>query len=82
MDDELVEFSKEYAIKNLANLMTEFDYELEKFYQFLRFPKFSKKNTIGLGGGFSAGKSSFINSFFNRKILLRPRVGFSLKSSH
>ncbi|MGL5126220.1 MAG: dynamin family protein [Fusobacteriaceae bacterium] len=74
IDNELIEFSKEYAIKNLANLMTEFDYELEKFYQFLRFPKFSKKNTIGLGGGFSAGKSSFINSFFNRKRLLPAKT--------
>ena len=34
------------------------------------YPKLHKKTTIAIGGGFSAGKSEFISSFFSKEIKL------------
>ena len=44
--------------------------EIDKFYNFVVFPKMRNKKIITLGGSFSSGKSSFINYLLdNRQIL-------------
>ena len=44
--------------------LREVQYELQTFSQ---FPTLFKNNTVAIGGGFSAGKSQFINSLLNEE---------------
>lgn len=44
-------------------LYTEFKSEYDSFRDFILYDKLIGKNIVALGGGFSSGKSSFLNSF-------------------
>lgn len=47
----------------------DFIHEMENFYKFCMLPELADKVIVGIGGAFSAGKSSFLNGILGRKIL-------------
>lgn len=50
-------------------LKQDFEAEYERFRDFILYDKLIGKNVIALGGGFSSGKSSFLNALMGRRIL-------------
>lgn len=66
---DLPEAMKDNAPSNFSELYANFKYTFEKFKDFILFDKLIGKNTVALGGGFSTGKSSFINAILNEKLL-------------
>lgn len=69
INTDLPEAMKDNAPSNFTELYSDFKYNFEKFKDFILFDKLIGKNTVALGGGFSTGKSSFINSILKNKIL-------------
>lgn len=57
------------APEDFYTLYTDFKSEYEKFRDFILYDKLIGKNIIALGGGFSSGKSSFLNALMGRQIL-------------
>ncbi|MCM1230856.1 MAG: dynamin family protein [Ruminococcus flavefaciens] len=57
------------APPNFAELYFDFRQEYERFKEFILFDKLIGKNIVALGGGFSSGKSSFLNSILGEDIL-------------
>lgn len=53
----------------IQKLGLDFQHELDNFYKFCILPELSDKLIVGVGGAFSAGKSSFLNGILGRKIL-------------
>lgn len=47
----------------------DFIHEMENFYKFCMLPELADKVIVGIGGAFSAGKSSFLNGILGRKVL-------------
>ena len=64
------------APPNFPELYFDFEYVYSKFYDFLLFNSLIGKTVVALGGGFSSGKSTFLNTLLgNAKILptaIRP----------
>lgn len=64
------------APANFPELYFDFEYVYSKLYDFLQFNPLIDKTVIALGGGFSSGKSTFLNTMLgNIKILptaIRP----------
>lgn len=50
-------------------LYFEFEYEYQRFFEFLMYRELMGKRIIALGGGFSSGKSSFLNSLLGKNLL-------------
>lgn len=65
----LPETFNDLAPANFPELYSNFKYTFEKFTDFIMFEKLIGKNTVALGGAFSSGKSSFINSLLGTQIL-------------
>lgn len=59
----------ENAPEDFYELYTDFKSEYEKFRDFILYDKLIGKNIIALGGGFSSGKSSFLNALMGKQIL-------------
>ncbi len=59
---QLPETLNKVAPPNIYDLQNDFFAEYEKFKDFMIYETLIGKNVIGLGGGFSSGKSSFLNS--------------------
>ncbi len=57
------------APPNFPELYFDFKQEYERFKDFILYDKLIGKNTVALGGGFSSGKSSFLNSLLSVEIL-------------
>lgn len=58
------------APPNFPELYFDFEYLYSKFYDFLLFNQLTGKKIVALGGGFSSGKSTFLNTILgNKKIL-------------
>ncbi|MGH4139466.1 dynamin family protein [Clostridium sp.] len=57
------------APPNFPELYFDFKYEYGKFREFILYEHLIGKNIVALGGGFSSGKSSFINSLMGKSIL-------------
>lgn len=57
------------APPNFPELYFDFKQEYERFKEFILFEKLIGKNVVALGGGFSSGKSSFLNSILGQEIL-------------
>lgn len=57
------------APSNFPELYFDFKHEYERFKEFILYEKLIGKNIIALGGGFSSGKSSFLNSIIGSDIL-------------
>lgn len=66
---EIPETLQKNAPANFHVLFTEFKAEYERFKDFILFDKLIGKNIISLGGGFSSGKSSFLNALMKKNIL-------------
>ncbi len=54
---------------NFADILQNLMRELERFRAFCEFPHLEGKVVVGIGGAFSAGKSSLINALLNKKRL-------------
>lgn len=57
------------APPNFPELYFAFQQEYERFKEFVLYEKLIGKNVVALGGGFSSGKSSFLNSLLEQEIL-------------
>lgn len=57
------------APANFPELYFDFKFEYERFRDFILYDKLIGKNVVALGGGFSSGKSTFLNSLLDKKIL-------------
>ena len=60
---------KKKAPEDFYELYTDFKSEYEKFRDFILYDKLIGKNIIALGGGFSSGKSSFLNALMGKQVL-------------
>lgn len=60
---------KKNAPEDFYELYTDFKSEYEKFRDFILYDKLIGKNIVALGGGFSSGKSSFLNALMGKRIL-------------
>lgn len=60
---------KKNAPEDFYELYTDFKSEYEKFKDFILYDKLIGKNIVALGGGFSSGKSSFLNALMGKRIL-------------
>ena len=57
------------APPNFPALYFDFKYEYSKFREFILYEHLIGKNIVALGGGFSSGKSSFLNSLMGKPLL-------------
>ncbi len=69
LNEDLLQIVDNYAPHNFNEIHSRLLYTLEKFKDFIIFSKLIGKNTVALGGAFSSGKSSFINSLIKQKLL-------------
>lgn len=60
---------KKNAPEDFYELYTDFKSEYEKFRDFILYDKLIGKNIVALGGGFSSGKSSFLNALMGKTVL-------------
>ena len=60
---------KKNAPEDFYELYTDFKSEYEKFRDFILYDKLIGKNIVALGGGFSSGKSSFLNALMGKRVL-------------
>lgn len=60
---------KKNAPEDFYELYTDFKSEYEKFKDFILYDKLIGKNIVALGGGFSSGKSSFLNALMGKSVL-------------
>ena len=60
--EKIPEALEKQAPPNFPELYFDFQQVYERFHDFLLFDRLIGKNIIALGGGFSSGKSSFLNS--------------------
>ena len=54
---------------NSSELVDAFQLSLEQFEEFTLFPAFESKQLIGVGGGFSSGKSKLLNTIIEENLL-------------
>ncbi|MGS0675160.1 dynamin family protein [Shewanella sp. 125m-1] len=66
---DLIALTRQGCPDNITDILRSFEHELIHFRQFCEFPQLATKSVIGIGGGFSAGKSSFINKLIGKKCL-------------
>lgn len=71
---ELPELLRKAAPPNVYELTENFNAEYEKFKDFIIYDSLIGKNVIGLGGGFSSGKSSFLNSLMGGGEILPENI--------
>lgn len=71
---QLPELVKRVAPPNIYELMADFNAEYEKFKDFIIYDSLIGKNVIGLGGGFSSGKSSFLNALMGAGEILPENI--------
>ena len=69
INHKLPDSLKKYAPEDFYELYVDFKSEYEKFRDFILYDKLIGKNIIALGGGFSSGKSSFLNRIMGRPVL-------------
>jgi len=62
INEKIPETLKKNAPADYYELYTDFKSEYEKFRDFILYDQLIGKNIISLGGGFSSGKSSFLNA--------------------
>jgi GTP-binding protein EngB required for normal cell division len=60
---------KDNAPPDFHILYADFKAEYEKFKDFILYDKLIGKNIVALGGGFSSGKSSFLNAIMGKAVL-------------
>jgi len=67
--EEIPAALEKQAPPNFPELYFDFEQIYGQFHDFLLFDKLIGKNIVALGGSFSSGKSSFLNSILGRSIL-------------
>lgn len=55
---------------DFADIYFALEQELERFHEFCSFPALAEKFVVAFGGGFSAGKSSLINTLLGKRLLV------------
>lgn len=74
---ELPALLKKVAPPEIYQLTEDFQAEYEKFKDFIIYKSLIGKKIIGLGGGFSSGKSSFLNSLMKQGGILPENIDAS-----
>lgn len=69
INKKIPETLKKNAPEDFYELYTDFKSEYEKFRDFILYDKLIGKNIVALGGGFSSGKSSFLNALMGKRVL-------------
>ncbi len=69
INKKIPDILKKNAPEDFYELFTDFKSEYEKFRDFILYDKLIGKNIIALGGGFSSGKSSFLNALMGKSVL-------------
>lgn len=69
IDNKIPDTLKKNAPEDFYGLYIDFKSEFEKFKEYILYDKLIGKNVIGLGGGFSSGKSSFLNALLGKSVL-------------
>lgn len=67
---DLAELARRGCPDSFADILRSLELELGRFRQFCEFPDLAQRVVIGIGGKFSAGKSSFINTLLGKKQLV------------
>ncbi|WP_151710818.1 dynamin family protein [Acinetobacter brisouii] len=70
IESDLTKLALEGCPPNFPEILKMFQLELKRFETFCSFPYLAQKNVIGIGGAFSAGKSSFLNTLLGSKKLV------------
>lgn len=60
---------KKNAPEDFYELYMDFKSEYERFRDFILYDRLISKNIVALGGGFSSGKSSFLNALMGKSVL-------------
>lgn len=71
---QLPELIKKVSPPNIYELMADFNAEYDKFKDFIVYESLIGKTIIGLGGGFSSGKSSFLNALMGAGEILPENI--------
>ncbi|WP_010169122.1 dynamin family protein [Candidatus Epulonipiscium viviparus] len=66
---QLPAIAKKLAPPDFYSMFNDFKLEFEKFRDFILYKELIGKNVVGVGGGFSSGKSSFLNALNAEKAL-------------
>lgn len=69
INEKIPDTLKKNAPEDFYELYVDFKSEYEKFRDFILYDKLIGKNVIALGGGFSSGKSSFLNALMGKTVL-------------
>lgn len=69
INKKIVAAVKDSAPPDFHVLYADFKAEYEKFKDFILYDQLIGKNIVALGGGFSSGKSSFLNSIMGKPVL-------------
>lgn len=71
LNSDFMEFANyEESLANEAEAILKLQAIEKELEVITAYPQLHKKNTVAVGGGFSAGKSEFISSFFNSGVKL------------
>jgi GTP-binding protein EngB required for normal cell division len=68
LNNDFIEFSSQISIPNEAKLYKELISIRDELFEDIKFSELVNKTLIGIGGSFSAGKSSFLNSILDRDV--------------
>lgn len=68
--EKIPDILEKNAPPNFPELYFDFEYLYSKFYDFLLFNQLIGKKIVALGGGFSSGKSTFLNTLLGKKTIL------------
>lgn len=69
IDRKIPDTLKQNAPEDFYELYTDFKAEYGKFRDFILYDRLIGRNIVALGGGFSSGKSSFLNALLGRNVL-------------
>lgn len=71
---KIPELIKKSAPADIYDLLQELQYNYEFLHDCIVYGSLKRKNVIGLGGGFSSGKSSFINTMMGQGEILPENI--------
>ena len=69
IEDDYMSLSSRSDLSNEAEVYQQVLKAKDDIEEMIKFPFLANKNIVGIGGGFSAGKSKFINSILNKSML-------------
>jgi GTP-binding protein EngB required for normal cell division len=67
--EELPELARQNSPNGYHDIQRSLEQELERFHEFCEFPNLSNKAVVGIGGAFSAGKSTLVNTLLGTRWL-------------